>query len=433
MRYSSIVETVIVGAGPIGLEMGVALKKQGREFAIIDEHQVGHTISWYAPGTHFFSSPERISIAGVPLITGDQGKATREEYLDYLMAVAWQFDLPIHTGLRLVGIQAVSDADHLASSGSASAPVVSSEPAPPTKDAGFSGIGWRLSLQRTFAAALDSQPIREEIRCKFLILALGDMHAPRLLGIPGENQRNVSHYLKELRNYFRQKVVIVGGRNSAVEAAIRIYRMGGEVTLLYRGESLDATSIKYWLYPEIASLIKNGVIRFLNRSEPVSIEGNHLRYRHLDPDSRSEKELISHPPSQGNELSNDPASGPERGDGPAVLHGEGVLEADQFLLLTGYVPDSSLYNELGIQLEGAAQKPVLDQETMETNLKNVFIAGTATAGAQQRHTVFIENSHEHVQKIKKSLERRSMADTSRDDSIKEKSSLKDLYEEHPES
>lgn len=434
------VDTIVVGAGPIGLELGVALKQRGMDFAIIEANQVGHTIGWYAPGTHFFSSPERISIAGVPLMTRDQGKATREEYLDYLMGVAWQFDLPIYSGMRFKELRSLNKLE------------------------GSTSYGWELGIERCGApeGSQSFEQSRLSIRCRNLILAIGDMHKPRMLGIPGENQANVSHYLQELRHYFRQYVVIVGGRNSAVEAAIRIYRMGGRVTIVYRGSSLDDSGIKYWLYPEIASLIKNGMIRFLNEAQVTGIEGNRLFYRRKSesgPDSRPDSQYSASNFSDSgqnvlqkatNPTSNDTdskgpddtksaksrperwfeATQPETKDS---FPGQEFLIADQFLLLTGYVPDNSFYDSLGIELSGTEQKPSLNAETMETNLEGVFVAGTAIAGSQQRHTVFIENSHEHVQRIVETISKRAGGKAGGAQTETDRNSLKGLYEEYPES
>src|SRR5829696_5690690 len=97
-------EVAIVGAGPIGLELAVALKRSGIDYLHFDAKQIGYTISWFAPQTKFFSSNERIAIAGVPLQTADQGKATREEYLAYLRAIVLQFDLRINTYEPIIGI-----------------------------------------------------------------------------------------------------------------------------------------------------------------------------------------------------------------------------------------------------------------------------------------------------------------------------------------
>src|SRR5438105_4671597 len=99
----------IIGAGPIGIEMGVALKRAGVSYVHFDAKQVGYTVSWFAPGTRFFSSNERIAIAGVPLMTADQSKATREEYLTYLRMVVREFDLKINTYEPVVGIEKKGD------------------------------------------------------------------------------------------------------------------------------------------------------------------------------------------------------------------------------------------------------------------------------------------------------------------------------------
>src|SRR5579871_3920372 len=96
---------VVIGAGPIGLELAADLKRAGIEYLQFDARQIGYTISWFPPETRFFSSNERIAIAGVPLQTADQSKATREEYLAYLRGVALQFDLKVETYCPVVGIE----------------------------------------------------------------------------------------------------------------------------------------------------------------------------------------------------------------------------------------------------------------------------------------------------------------------------------------
>src|SRR3954469_24016681 len=98
-------DVIIVGAGPIGLEMAVALKRAGVDYLHLEAKQVGYTISWFAPQTRFFSSNERIAIAGVPLQTPDGGKCTREQYLTYLRGIVEQFDLQVNTYEPVVGIQ----------------------------------------------------------------------------------------------------------------------------------------------------------------------------------------------------------------------------------------------------------------------------------------------------------------------------------------
>jgi thioredoxin reductase (NADPH) len=324
----TILETdvLLVGAGPIGIELAVAFKARGINYAQLDAGQVGSTIGWYAPQTHFFSSPERIAIAGVPLQTLDQSKATREEYLTYLRAVVQQFDLKIETFERVVSLQKSAD--------------------------GFEATSVRASGERHW-------------RARHVVLAIGDMHRPRLIGVPGEDLPHVSHYFGDPHQYFRRRVLIVGGQNSAVEAAIRCYRVGAQVALSYRGRELDANRIKFWLLPEIRSLIRDGRLVWLPSTTVREIRGDRV-----------------------------------------VLEPEREIVADAVLLLTGYEQDSDLFEQAGVTLEGDGRRPRFDEQTMETDVPGLFVAGTGTAGTQIGGVKeFIETSHVHVARIVAALTR----------------------------
>jgi len=315
-------DLLLIGAGPIGIELAVRLRQAGIAYTHVDAGQIGSTIAWYAPQTHFFSSPERIAIAGVPLQTLDQTKATREEYLTYLRSVVLQFDLPIETYVRVVSIGRRED-------GAFDVTTTGRE-------------GERVRVARK------------------IILAVGDMHRPRLLGVPGEDLPHVSHYFGDPHLYFRRRVLIVGGRNSAVEAAIRCVRVGAAVALSYRGDDLDDPHIKFWLLPELRSLIRDGRMTFLPRTV--------LR-----------------------EICN---------DGVVFEPGDRRVDADFVLLLTGYEQDATLFEQAGVTLTGPARRPRYDPRTMETNVPNLYIAGTAAAGTQASSTKeFIETSHVHVDRI----------------------------------
>jgi thioredoxin reductase (NADPH) len=172
----------IVGAGPIGIELAVALKKAGVSMLQFDARQVGYTISWFAPQTRFFSSNERIAIAGVPLYTMDQSKCTREEYLAYLRGIVEQFNLDIRTYEPVVKVTRAEE-------------------------------GFEL----TTAPAAGER----KYRVRRLVLAAGGTAKPRRLHIPGEDLPHVSHYFQDPHRYFRKRLLVVGGRNSAVEAALR--------------------------------------------------------------------------------------------------------------------------------------------------------------------------------------------------------------------
>ena len=200
-------DVAIIGAGPIGIELAIALKLLGVDYIHFDGGQVGQTVSWYPSQTRFFSSPERIALAGVPLQTMDQEKATREEYLAYLRGLVQQFDLRIRTYERVVRIDRPASA--------ATGTRLDEDDALPDQT-------FTLYTQRS-----DESNVYEARR---LVLAVGDMSHPRLLHVPGEDLPHVSHYFREPHAYFQQRVLIVGGRNSAAEAAIRLHRIGAHVS-----------------------------------------------------------------------------------------------------------------------------------------------------------------------------------------------------------
>jgi thioredoxin reductase (NADPH) len=338
-------EVILVGAGPIGLELAVALQQVGVDYVHLEARQIGHTISWFPRQARFFSSPDRIAICGVPLMTVDQSKATREEYLAYLLGIAQQFRLPIQTYERVTSIQAEGE-------GSARRFRVSSEHASGPRD----------------------------YRAKKVILTIGDMHRPRPLShpglpeVPGADLPHVSHYFEEPHPFVGQQLLIVGGRNSAVEAAIRCHRAGAQVSLSYRRGELDS-SIKYWLKPEIEFLIRTEAIRFHPQTVPTEITPTTVLLAPVDAEGR---------PS------------PNRMDWQSQA-------ADFVLLLIGYQMDCSLLAGAAVDLRGPGQAPALDPQTMETNVSGLYVAGTAAGGSQRRYRLFIENSHAHVARIVRHL------------------------------
>jgi thioredoxin reductase (NADPH) len=322
-------DVAVVGAGPIGLELVVALKRAGVDYLHFDAKQVGYTISWFAPQTRFFSSNERIAIAGVPLVTAAQEKATREEYLAYLRGVVEQFDLKINTYEPVIGI-----------------------------DRNGAGESFLLRTQPRGSAP-------RVYRARRIVLVTGGTDHPRRLNIPGEDAPHVSHYFRDPHPYFRKRLLIVGGKNSAVEAALRCHHAGAHVSISYRREKLPEKSIKYWLLPEINHLIKLGRIQAYFQSTPVEITPTHVKL------------------SRGGETFDVPA--------------------DFVLLLVGYAQDTTLFKLAGIELTGPCDAPLFDERTMETNVPGIYVAGTAVGGTQEKYTVFIENCHVHVDRIVSAL------------------------------
>ncbi len=344
-------DTAIIGAGPIGLELSVALTKRGVDHVVLDAGEIGATMAWWAPGTKYFSSPERIAIAGVPLLVPNQEKATREQYLEYLRGVAQQFSLPVRTFTRVLGVEQVGDGFELSLQSSGH------------------GVGGPAELARSH----ESAGVTEKLGCKRLVLAIGNMHLPRMLEIPGEDLPHVNHYLQDPHRYAGRRVLIVGGKNSAAEAAIRLYRVGAQVTVSYRQSEFDPKRIKYWLLPELKWLIDKGRIGFLPQSTPTEITHELVQLAPTDCD--------------GERAPGDPQE----------------VAADDVLLLTGYIQDKTLFEQLGVKLVGEERKPKFDASTMQTSVPGVYVAGTTIGGSQRRTKIFIENAHVHVDRIVASL------------------------------
>ncbi len=319
---SPTTDTIIVGAGPIGLEMAVALKEAHVDYLQFDAGQIGQTISWYPQQTQFFSSPDRISLCGVPLHTPDQNKATGEQYLAYLRSLVEQFDLKVKTYEPVTQLSKKDDLFHVITS-------------------------------------------KGNYTSKHLILTIGDMHKPRMLGVPGEKLPHVSHYFEEPHRYFQQRLLVVGGKNSAVEAALRCQRAGAIVSISYRQDQFNERSIKYWLKPEIDWLIQTQKITFYPSSTVTEITPMHVQLQ--------------------------------------TTEGAAKVPADFVLLMTGYEMDPFLLKQAGVLLHGKNQAPEVDFNTMQTQVPGLFVAGTAAAGTQIRFRLFIENSHSHVVKILRTI------------------------------
>lgn len=330
------IDVAIVGGGPIGIETAITLRKAGYDARVFEAGPLGHTISWWAPQTRWFSSNDRIAIAGVPLQTIDQSKASREEYLNYLRGIVDQFDVPVETFTRVQNIQPIDDR-------------------------------WDLSLPN------------RTVNAKAVVLAIGGTDKPNRLKVPGEDLPHVDGYLRECHRYHRRRVLIVGGRNSAIEAAIRLHRAGAKVALSYHRPELPSTSIKYWLRPEIDGLIRSGAVRSYFDSKVIRIDTDQVVLELKGADGLSEQMTVL---------------------------------ADDVLALIGYRQNSGLFEELGIMSDLPSGSPVFDPETMACSRDGIYVAGTAIGGTQSsKYQVFLENCHDHGQKILSDLQNKRVART----------------------
>ncbi|MFG0329762.1 MAG: NAD(P)-binding domain-containing protein [Phycisphaerales bacterium] len=330
-------EVALIGAGPIGLEVAAALRQDGVDYLHLDAGRVGETIYNFPPELRFFSSAERIAIAGVPIQTVDQTKLTREQYLAYLRVVAMEHNLPVRTFERVTSAR---------------------------RDE--SGEGFTLETDR-FGR-------RSTIRARRVVLATGGTTTPRTIGIPGEDLPHVSHRFEDPHTYFGRRVCIVGGKNSAVEAALRCYHAGVRVTIAYRRAEFPK-SVKYWLRPEIDMLIETGRVTGHFNATPTRITPTAVTFERTNGDGEREPFEV---------------------------------ETDFVLLMTGWNADMTLARMLGVHLKGEGERPEYDERTMETNTPGVYIVGTATAGTQSRYAVFLENCHVHVSRLVAALQGRPL-------------------------
>ncbi len=317
-------DLAIVGAGPIGIELAAEARRAGLQVIHLEAGQIGQTISWFPQQMHFFSSNDRIAICGIPIPSADQTKCTKEQYLAYLRMVVDQLDLDIRTYEPVTGVR--------------------------RDEEGFTLHTRPASGERSY-------------RARRIALAIGDTHEANRLGIAGEDLPHVSHYFVEPHRYFRRRLLIVGGKNSAVEAALRCHHAGAKVAISYRRSEFSEQAVKYWLLPELKGRIKRGEIDCHDQTVPVRIGPDRVTLKRLDTEQTFD------------------------------------VGADAVLMLVGYRADMSLLRQAGVQLVGERDQPVLHEPTMQTNIEGIYLAGTAIAGTQQSYQVFLENCHIHTRRI----------------------------------
>ena len=333
----SVRDVLIVGAGPSGLATAIAAKQQGLDYVVVEKGVLVNSIFNFPTHMVFFTTPELLEIGGLPLVT-PYDKPTRLEALRYYRRVVDTFDLQIAYHEDVLSIERETDGTFAVTT---HAPVekpvwVRPGPQPDT------GTG-----------------VRRVRYARAIVLAIGYYDLPNYLRIPGEDLPHVSHYYTDAHPYYRQRVAVVGGKNSAAEAALELFRAGAHVTLIHRHPTLG-DSIKYWVRPDIENRIKEGSI--------------HARFGACVREIQPTKVII------------DRAG--EREEIPA----EGVF------LLTGYHPDAELMTGAGVECDPVTLAPALNQETFETNVPNLFLAGGCVAG-KATGNIFIENGRFHGEKI----------------------------------
>jgi thioredoxin reductase (NADPH) len=313
-------DTLIVGAGPIGLACAISAKRHGINPLVIDAGAVANSITRYPVGREFFTTPELLEIGGHPFSCARE-KPTREEALKYYRGIVRTEQLRVRTYTKLE--IATRANDHLNCT-------ISDRDGPTT------------------------------ITCRRLILATGYYDHPTKLGVPGEDLPHVSHYFDEAHRSYDLDVVVIGGKNSAIEAALELFRVGARVTLVYRRPAFPA-SVKYWIRPDIENRIKAHQITAILGAEVLRIEHQGVVVRTQEGEER-------------------------------------LLPAQRVYALTGFHPDFDLFQRIGISCDPNTGRPQIDAATLETNVPGVYMAGSITAGWNTSE-IFIENGRFDGEKI----------------------------------
>ena len=317
-------EVIIIGAGPSGLATAIACKHFNLDYHVLEQGSLVDAIARFPINMVFFTTPELMEIGGIPLTT-PYDKPTRAEALRYYRKVVDTFQLQVSLFEKVVAVHPPDAPGH---------PFV--------------------------VESQTSRGVTRTREARNVVLAMGYYELPNMLNIPGEDLPHVSHFYREAHQHWRQRVVIVGGKNSAVEAALEIHRSGGHVTMVHRGPGFGE-SVKYWVKPDIENRVKEGSIAAYFNASVVEIR-----------------------PSE------------------VVLSTGETLPAEAVLLLTGYRADPEFMRRIGVEIHEDTQSPKYHVDTYETNVPGLFVAGGQLAG-KRTGTVFIENGRFHGEVIAKTL------------------------------
>lgn len=317
---NKLFDVLIVGGGPIGLACGVEAQKAGLDYVILEKGALTNSIYNYPINMTFFSTSDRLEMANIPFMSIGN-KPTRTEALEYYRRIFFHFNLNV----RLYeGVETL------------------------TKKGNIFEVKTSKSTYQT----------------KKIILATGFYDLPNLMNVPGEELPKVQHYYKEPWPFIGQKVLVVGGANSAVDAALETWRKGAEVSMVLLKDEVDQ-NVKYWVRPDIMNRIKEGSIKAFTKSKIKEI--------------REHEVVITTP------------------------EGEVTIENDFVLAMTGYKPNFALLDQLGVEMSlDEKRQPCYDDANQESNVPGVYLAGVVCGGLNTRE-FFIENSIVHAETIMKDI------------------------------
>ncbi|MCX8525481.1 YpdA family putative bacillithiol disulfide reductase [Chryseobacterium formosus] len=315
-----ILDILIIGAGPIGLNCALEAKKNNLNYLIIEKGTIVNSLYNYPLYMKFFSTADKLEIDEIPLIT-TAPKPGRQDALEYYQGIARQKNININLYEKVLKVSKNGEIFEI-----------------------------KTSKSKYFA--------------KNVIISTGFYDIPNLMNIPGENLEKVKHYYTEPYPFAKQKIVVVGSSNSSVDAALETYRKGAEVTMIIRNSEISP-NVKYWVKPDIENRITERNITAHFNSELIEIKENSVIFK-------DENGKINE------------------------------IENDFVLAMTGYLPDFDFLKNSGIDLQGDCLKPFYNEETMETNVPDLYLAGVV-CGGKDTHLWFIENSRIHADIIIKNI------------------------------
>ncbi len=312
------VDALIIGGGPCGLSAAIELKKMGLQTVVIEKGNIVNAIFKYPTHQTFFSTSEKLSIGDVPFII-EERKPKRNQALVYYREVVKR------SGIQVRSFETVE----------------------------------RVEKKEIFTVTTT----KGQYQAKYVVAATGYYDQPNTLDVEGANLPKVMHYFKEGHPYFDQDVLVIGGKNSAVDAALALHKAGSRVTVSYHGTSYSK-SIKPWILPEFDGLVRKGEITMLFDSMVDCITDDSVELTVND-----QKETVP----------------------------------NQFVFaMIGYHPDHVFLTSMGITVEEHSGRPTFNELSMESNVENLYIAGVIAAG-NNANEIFIENGRFHGHQIAEAI------------------------------
>lgn len=312
-------EVIIIGGGPCGLAAAIALQEVGITPLVIEKGNIVNAIYHYPTHQTFFSSSDKLEIGDVAFIT-ETRKANRNQALAYYREVVKRKNIRVNAFEKVLEVKKNTS-------------------------------GYIVSTSK------------DQYETASVVIATGYYDHPNYLHVSGEELPKVFHYFKEAHPYFDKDVVVIGLKNSGVDATLELVKAGARVTVLYRGSEYSP-KIKPWILPEFEGHVRNERIEMVWEAVVSEIKEDSLTY------VKDGKEYI--------------------------------IKNDFVFAMTGYHPDKDFLKKIGVKINSETGRPYYNEETMETNVDGIFIAGVIAAG-NEANEIFIENGRFHGEKIANAL------------------------------